>query len=197
LHIRFLVSPSELIGDEDGRVVAMKLVHNELYKTDAGSLRPRATDQEETIDVGLVFRAVGYRGVPIPNVPFNDDWGVIMNVKGRVVDATTQEPKTGHYTAGWIKRGPSGVIGTNKPDAAETAELMLADAVEGAVLQPGYPSADAAEAMVRSRQPEFFSYDDWLRLDQLEVERGEATGRPRVKFTKVSEMVAARADWQR
>lgn len=196
LHLRFLVSPTELIGDEDGSVAAMKLVHNELYKTDAGTLRPRATDSEEKIDVGLVFRAVGYRGVPIPGVPFNDDWGVIMNVKGRVVDAESHEPVVGQYTAGWIKRGPSGVIGTNKPDAAETAEMMLADATNGLVLQPEHPSAQEAEAMVREHQPQFFSYDDWLRLNELEVERGEAVGRPRVKFTKVSEMLAAKARWQ-
>jgi ferredoxin--NADP+ reductase len=196
LHLRFLVSPTELIGDENGHVAAMKLVHNVLYKTDAGTLRPRSTDQEETIDVGLVFRAVGYRGVPIPGVPFNDDWGVIMNVKGRVVDAKTHETKIGHYTAGWIKRGPSGVIGTNKPDAAETAELMLADAGEGQVLQPTQAGAEAAEAMVRAHKPDYFTYDDWLHLNQLEVEHGEAVGRPRIKFTEVSKMVAAKAKWR-
>ena len=159
-------------------------------------MRPRATDSYETIDVGLVFRAVGYRGVPIPGVPFNDDWGVIMNVKGRVVDADSHEPVTGQYTAGWIKRGPSGVIGTNKPDAAETAELMLEDAAEGRVLQPAQSSADAALAMVKAHQPDFFSYDDWLHLNQIEVERGEAVGRPRIKFTKVADMLAAKAAWQ-
>ncbi len=196
LHLRFLVSPTELTGDENGHVAAMTLVHNELYRTDAGTLRPRATDSTEIIDVGLVFRAVGYRGVPIPGVPFNDDWGVIMNVKGRVVDADSHEPVTGQYTAGWIKRGPSGVIGTNKPDAAETAELMLEDAAEGRVLRPAHASADAALAMVKAHQPDFFSYDDWLHLDQLEVERGEAVGRPRIKFTKVADMLAAKAAWQ-
>lgn len=196
LHIRFLVSPTELMGDDNGHVAAMKLVHNELYSTEAGSLRPRATDIEEVLDVGLVFRAVGYRGVPVSDVPFNDDWGVILNVKGRVIDADSGDHKIGHYTAGWIKRGPSGVIGTNKPDAAETVEMMLADAQDGQVLDPEQPGAAAAEAMVRERQPEYFTYDDWLKLDQLEVERGQALGRPRLKFTRVAEMLEARASWQ-
>ncbi|MCA9976465.1 MAG: FAD-dependent oxidoreductase, partial [Anaerolineales bacterium] len=82
LFVRFLVSPVELYGDEHGHVKAMKLVHNELYKTDAGSLRPRATERTEVIEVGLVFRSIGYRGVPLSGVPFNDSWGVILNDNG-------------------------------------------------------------------------------------------------------------------
>lgn len=193
LHLRFLVSPTELLSDRAGRVRAMRLVHNELYAAGAGTLRPRATEHEELIDVGLVFRAVGYRGVPIPGVPFNGDWGVIRNLKGRVVEADTQEPKIGHYTAGWIKRGPSGVIGTNKPDAAETVKLMLSDLAEGRVLHPESPTAEAARQLIQDRQPEFFSFEDWLHLDQIEVERGQALGRPRLKFTKISDMLAAKS----
>jgi len=196
LHLRFLVSPTELLDDGDGNVKAMRLVRNELYATSAGTLRPRSTDQEETIDVGLVFRAVGYRGVSLPGVPFNDDWGVILNVKGRVVDAESHEPMVGHYTAGWIKRGPSGVIGTNKPDAAETVELMVADMSEGLVLQPSHPDAVAAETMIHQKQPDYFSYEDWAQLDKLEVERGKAVGRPRMKFTNVEDMLAAKKAWQ-
>ena len=192
LHLRFLVSPAELCSDGDGRVSAMRIVRNELYATSAGTLRPRATDYHESIDVGLVFRAVGYRGVPIPGVPFYDDWGVILNVDGRVVEPDTQRPRTGHYTAGWIKRGPSGVIGTNKPDAAETVEQMLSDWSEGRLLKPPSPTAEAAGKLVKERQPEFFSFDDWRHLDQLEIERGQAIGRPRVKFTRIGEMLAAR-----
>ena len=195
LHLRFLVSPTELIGDGDGNVKAMRLVRNELYATSAGSLRPRSTGDEEVIDVGLVFRAVGYRGVPLPGVPFNDDWGVILNVAGRVVDAETHEPVVGHYTAGWIKRGPSGVIGTNKPDAAETVEVMVADMYEGRVLRPSHPGAEAVEAMIRQKQPDYFSYEDWAQLDKLEIERGKAVGRPRLKFTRVEDMMEAKKTW--
>ncbi len=191
LTLRFLVSPVELIGDEHGRVVKMRLVKNELYKTESGTLRPRATDQFEEIPVGLVFRSVGYRGKALPGVPFYDSWGVILNEGGRVVDPETKKPVLGEYTGGWIKRGPSGVIGTNKPDALETVKHMLADLAEGKTLDPAEPAAEAVEKFVCDRQPDSFSYDDWLRLKEMEVANGEAQGRPRVKFTSVAEMKAA------
>jgi ferredoxin--NADP+ reductase len=191
LVVRFLVSPVELIGDATGRVVKMRLVKNELYATQTGALQPRATDRFEELSVGLVFRSVGYRGVPLPGVPFNESWGVILNVKGRVIDPDTKQPLAGEYAAGWIKRGPTGVIGTNKPDAAETVECMFEDLARGAVLQPSQPSAAAAEALVRQRKPTFFSWADWLRLNEIEVSRGRAQGRPRVKFVRVEEMLAA------
>jgi ferredoxin--NADP+ reductase len=191
LTLRFLVSPVELIGDENGRVKQMRLVRNVLYATDAGSLRPKATDQFETLDAGLVFRSIGYRGVPLPGVPFHDSWGVIPNAGGRVLDPDSREPLLGQYTAGWIKRGPTGVIGTNKPDAAETVEAMLADARAGKVLSPANATATAAEALVRGRQAHVVSYDDWRRLDALELSHGKEQGRPRVKFTRVDDMLAA------
>lgn len=191
LTLRFLVSPVELIGDETGRVKQMRLVRNILYATDAGSLRPKATDQFETLDAGLVFRSIGYRGVPLPGVPFHDSWGVIPNAGGRVLDSESREPLVGQYTAGWIKRGPTGVIGTNKPDAAETVEAMLADARAGKLLSPTNATAAAAEALVRGRQAHVVTYDDWRRLDALELSHGKEQGRPRVKFTRVDDMLAA------
>lgn len=191
LILRFLVSPTELIGDEHGRVKQMKLVHNELYATDAGSMRPRATDRTETLDVGLVFRSIGYRGVPLPGVPFHDSWGVIPNDGGRVIDPSTKEPLTGQYTAGWIKRGPTGVIGTNKPDAAETVENMLTDARSGAVLDATHASADEVAAFVLARQPRLVSFADWKRLDEMELNNGKEQGRPRIKFTRIDDMLAA------
>jgi ferredoxin--NADP+ reductase len=191
LTLRFLVSPTELIGDENGRVKQMRLVRNVLYATDAGSLRPKATDQVETLDVGLVFRSIGYRGVPLPGVPFHDSWGVIPNAAGRVLDPQSHEPLLGQYTAGWIKRGPTGVIGTNKPDAAETVEAMLADARAGKVLSPTNATAAAAVALVGSHNVRLVTYDDWRRLDALELSHGKEQGRPRVKFTRVDDMLAA------
>jgi ferredoxin--NADP+ reductase len=191
LIIRFLVSPVELSGDETGQVAAMRLVRNVLYRTEAGTLRPKHTDQFEELPVDMVFRSVGYRGMPLPGVPFNESWGVILNKKGRVIHSHTQEPVTGEYTAGWIKRGPTGVIGTNKPDAAETVSCMLEDLDKGLILSPAEPEAAAAEKLIRERQPNYFSYVDWLRLDELEVARGRGIGRPRVKFTDVEEMLAA------
>jgi ferredoxin--NADP+ reductase len=93
--------------------------------------------------------------------------------------------------AGWIKRGPTGVIGTNKPDAAETVACMLEDLGRGRVLAPSEPDSGAALALVRQRQPQYVSWPDWQRLDALEVARGRASGRPRAKFTRVEEMLAA------
>ena len=191
LTLRFMVSPVELIGDGAGGVAALRLVRNVLYATSTGALQPRATDQFENLPAGLVFRSVGYRGVPVPGVPFNDSWGVILNDKGRVLDPDTKQPIVGEYTAGWIKRGPTGVIGTNKPDAAETVECMFEDLARGAVLEPTRPETAAAETLVRQRQPNFFSYADWLKLDAIEVSRGRAQGRPRLKLTHINEMLSA------
>ncbi len=191
LTLRFLVSPVELYGDEDGHVTGMRLVKNELYATDAGSLRPRATDEFENLEAGLVFRSIGYRGVPLPEVPFNESWGVILNNEGRVIDPDTKKPVPGLYTAGWIKRGPSGVIGTNKPDALETVNHMLDDLAAGNILDPVEPSADAAAQMVALAQPDYFTFADWENLDTQEVAKGETQGRPRVKFTSLEEMLQA------
>lgn len=191
LTLRFLVSPLELVDDGAGNIAGMRLVKNELYATEAGSLRPRATDEIEFLPVTMVFRAIGYRGVSIPGVPFYDSWGVILNREGRILDSETQAPMVGFYTGGWIKRGPSGVIGTNKPDALETVKHMLEDVATSDVLCPEQADGEAVLAFVKNRQPAFFAYADWLRLDALEVANGEAVGRPRVKFTSVADMLVA------
>lgn len=191
LTLRFLVSPVELEGDDEGRVVSMRLVKNELYATETGTLRPKPTDEYEELPVGLVFRSIGYRGVPLPGVPFNESWGVILNERGRVIDEETKEPVVGEYAAGWIKRGPTGVIGTNKPDAAETVELMMEDVANGRYLSPPHPQAAAAEKMVQEHQPYYFNYADWLHLKEIERSKGEAQNRPRVKFVTIDEMLKA------
>jgi len=190
LFVRFLVSPTELIGDANGKVAKMKLVKNKLVADDKGYISAKPTDKTEELDVGLVFRSVGYRGVPLPDVPFNDKNGTILNDKGRVIDSNKQQV-VGVYASGWIKRGPSGVIGTNKPDSVETANLMIEDALKGAALNPPKAQAADAEALVKSRQPKYFTYADWQKLDQIEVENGKKLGKPRVKFTKVEEMLKA------
>ena len=194
LTIRFLVSPTALLGNADGRLAAMRLVKNELYATDSGALRPRATEQVEELPVDRVFRSVGYRGVPLPDVPFDDRRGVIANAEGRVLDIDGEGPLTGIYAAGWIKRGPTGVIGTNKPDALQTVKCMVADLAGGKVLQPSGATVEAAAKLVQERQPEFFSYADWLHLNKVEVSKGKEIGAPRVKFTRVDEMLEARRE---
>lgn len=190
LFIRFLHSPVELIGARD-RVTKMRLVRNTLVKTDSGSLAAKATDKFEELPVGLVFRAVGYRGVPLADIPFNDRWGVILNEKGRVMDPNARQPVVGLYASGWIKRGPSGVIGTNKPDSVETVSMMLEDLGKGAILNPAHPDAASAEKFICDKQPKYVTYPDWLKLDKMEIDRGTAQGRPRIKFTSAEEMLAA------
>jgi ferredoxin--NADP+ reductase len=107
------------------------------------------------------------------------------------VDPGTGQPVAGLYVAGWIKRGPTGVIGTNKPDAVETVMALIEDATSGALRQPPQPDASSAEALLRERQPDLVSYADWLRLDALEISNGQGCGRPRLKFTNVEEMLKA------
>lgn len=182
LTIRFLVSPAALLADERGGVRTMRLVRNRLVAARDGTARAEPTAEVEDLPVGLVFRSVGYRGLPIPGLPFDERAGVVPNQEGRVAP--------GLYVAGWIKRGPTGVIGTNKPDAAETAAAMVADARSDAARSPSEP-ADAIASLLRQRQPALVTFADWQRLDHLESERGRALGRPRVKFTTVAEMMAA------
>jgi ferredoxin--NADP+ reductase len=191
LVLRFLVSPVEVVEAAGGGIGALRLVRNELTATAAGTLQARPTGQVETLPVGLVFRSVGYRGVALPGIPFHESWGVILNEKGRVLDPESKRPILGEYAAGWIKRGPTGVIGTNKPDAAETVAAMLEDAAGGLVLVPAHPEPAAAEALVRARQPRVVSYTDWRRLDEIETAAGRRQGRPRVKLTSVDAMLAA------
>ncbi|MEY4233879.1 MAG: hypothetical protein RL635_846 [Chloroflexota bacterium] len=191
LNLRFLVSPVELLGNAAGQVAGLRIVRNVLQQSAAGALQPVATDAFETLPAGLVFRSVGYRGIPLAGVPFADRAGVILNSLGRILDPQTQVPVAGHYTAGWIKRGPSGVIGTNKPDAVETVVCMLADREAGVLLQPAHPQIDAVDALLQERQPQLVTYADWQQLDQKEQILGAASGRPRVKFTSMPEVVAA------
>ncbi len=191
IHLRFFVSPVELVGDESGRVSAIRLVRNELYSDENGSLKSRPTGRFEELPVGLVFRSIGYNGIPLPNVPFDEKWGVVFNQRGRVIDPETQRPLLGLYATGWVKRGPTGVIGTNKTDSAETVDCILEDAACGNILNPPHPEANSVENLISERQPNYVTYKDWLSIDAQEVARGEAEGRPRVKYTSISDIFTA------
>ena len=151
-------------------------------------MRPRGTGEYEVIEAGLVFRSIGYRGIPLPGVPFHDRWAIIPNEGGRVVDMEgTSHPR--EYVTGWCKRGPTGVIGTNKPDGAETAAAMLEDLD---ALEPDLPeerSPDAISKMLGARGVDYVTLTDWEALDAHEVARGELEGRPRVKVCYVDEML--------
>jgi ferredoxin--NADP+ reductase len=184
--LRFLVSPVELIGTD--HVEAIKVVKNQICER-AHFLSPCPTDEFETIPVGLVFRSIGYRGVPLPDIPFDEENGVIPNAQGRILHAD-HNPVAGEYVVGWIKRGPTGIIGTNKPDAQETTQQILNDIARGKLLDPVEPTHDAVDALLHGRGVHFVTYDDWRILDRLEIERGARIGRPRMKFTRVQEMLA-------
>lgn len=187
IHLRFLVSPVELLGN--GQVEAITLVKNELYRSDDGSLRPRPTNEHETIPVGLVFRSIGYKGIALPGVPFDARAGVIPNAQGRVISPDEQKTVTGEYVVGWIKRGPSGIIGTNKPDSVATVAMMIEDASAEKTLNPVEPSAASVERLLNERGVRYVSYADWLILDAVEQERGKAVNRPRLKISRVDEML--------
>lgn len=184
--LRFLASPVELQGD--GRVEKMIIGRNELAEED-GHLRARDSGEREEIECGLVLRSVGYRGVPIEGVPFDDRSGLILNEGGRVLDSHDAGHKTGHYAAGWIKRGPSGVIGTNKKDANETVAHLLEDLESGALLEPAHPEATAVDELLEEKDIRFVSFEDWQLIDEAEQSAGEPHGRPRVKFVRIEEML--------
>jgi ferredoxin--NADP+ reductase len=193
IELRFLRSPQALLPDESGRLGAVELARNELVADESGALRARATSERETLQTGLLFRAIGYRGIPLPGVPFDERRGLIPNEEGRVTDPATGVPVPGEYVVGWIKRGPTGVIGTNKKDAQQTVDALLADLAASANgsrgHEPDSPDAQAVEHMLRARQPDLVPYVGWLEIDRHERSRGEESGRPRVKITRVDEML--------
>lgn len=186
--LRFLRSPVEIEGE--GKVERIAIGRNELVD-EGGTLRARDSGEREELECGLVLRSVGYTGVPIEGVPFDERRGLILNEGGRVLDSHDAGHKLGHYTAGWIKRGPSGVIGTNKKCAQETVDHLLADAREGRLMAPPSPEPGAVEELLGERGVRFVSFEDWQAIDQAEVGRGEPHGRPRVKFVRVEEMLEA------
>jgi ferredoxin--NADP+ reductase len=174
IRLRFYTSPVALLGE--GKVEAIEVVRNELVDG-----RAVATDERETIPCGIVFRSVGYRGTPIGGLPFDEGSCTVPNDGGRVL-ATDGEPLAGVYCAGWIKRGPSGVIGTNKKDAAETIERLVADARAGA-LEHG-EDASTIDALLAERGVAVVTQAGWESIDRMERAAGELHGRPRIKLAE-------------
>lgn len=144
--------------------------------------------QDTSIAAGLVLTSIGYRGKPIPGLPFDEDRAVVPNVEGRVVP--------GVYVAGWVKRGPTGFIGTNKSCAMQTVSLLVDDFNDGLLTDPvGRPAL--LDKLIRARQPDLVDAAGWQAINAAETSRGAADGRTRVKFTAVPDMVAAAASGQR
>jgi ferredoxin/flavodoxin---NADP+ reductase len=185
--LRFLLSPVALQGEE--RVEAVELVRNRLEADGRGGLRAMATGELETLPAGIVFRSVGYRGVALPGVPFDEERGTIRNAGGRVLGEDGM-PVPGVYAAGWIKRGPSGVIGTNKKDATETVDLLLEDDREGRLPHKGR-TADDVDGFLDERGTRRVVYSGWSAIDAHERSAGEPLGRPRVKLCTWDELLAA------
>ena len=190
LVLRFLASPIELIGDND-RVRAVKIERNELVKGDDGWVRPKGTGDVTTVDAGSVFRSVGYHGVGLEGVPFDPKKGVIPNDEGRVLSEPGGDVIPDVYCCGWIKRGPTGVIGTNKTDAVATVKKMLEDIAGKTAAPSEQKTAAAVDALLAGRGVRVVSYDDWKKLDALEVEAGQSLGKVRDKFTSTEDMLKA------
>jgi ferredoxin--NADP+ reductase len=193
LRLRFLASPVALHGED--RVESIELVHNRLEDQD-GRLVAVPTGDHETLECGLVFRSVGYRGVGLPELPFDERRGTIRNELGRIVDAGGNHVARS-YCAGWIKRGPTGIIGTNKKDAGETVAQLLEDIDAGRIAHREEVTPEAAEALIAERDVRAVMYAGWTSIDELERSAGEKLGRPRVKLRtweellEVAEQVAA------
>ena len=181
--IHFFQSPIELIGNN--KLEKILLEKNELTG-EAFSQKAKGTGETQELSCGLLFRSVGYRGIAIPGVPFDDKRGIFPNLDGRITDNNQTVP--GLYAAGWIKRGPSGVIGTNKPDSIATVQLILADAPTLAPCKN--PSTDSVLDLLKSRDVRVVSFPDWKKIDQAEIENGQVKGKPREKFTSIAEMIA-------
>jgi ferredoxin--NADP+ reductase len=186
--LRFLVSPTAIGGTD--RVESVEVVRNRL-EDEGGRLAAVPTGETESIPAGLVLRSVGYRGVEIPGVPFDERRGTIRNEGGRVLGEDGAHVG-GLYCTGWIKRGPSGVIGTNKKDATETVALLLED-VEAGRLTPAGRTAEEVDALLDEREVARIEYDGWTSIDTHERTRGEEQGRPRVKLATWDELLARAA----
>ncbi len=182
--LRFMTSPIEIKGE--GRVERIVLGRNELVTDENGRVSAKDTGEREELPVQLVVRSVGYRGVPTPGLPFDEKSATIPNTAGRV-DGSRNE-----YVVGWIKRGPTGVIGTNKKDSQETVDTLLADldrATEGGLADFPDDHADKLADWLASRQPKLVTSAHWEIIDRHERAAGEPHGRPRVKLPNLTELL--------
>jgi ferredoxin--NADP+ reductase len=189
VHFRFLLSPVEIIG-ENGKIVAVKMEKNELRVSVSGEITASGTGRFETIPASLVLRSVGYKGTALPGVPYDARKGVIPNEMGRVVDPQTEKAVRGEYVVGWAKRGPTGVIGTNKPDAIESINSLFEDLQKGKITPALEPDPALVVALLQARGVRYVTTDDWRKIEAAEVAAGKARGKPRVKIIAKTDMLA-------
>ena len=188
VHFLFLASPLEILGN--GCVEKIRMVRNELVKRDDGSLRPQATSDFMEENAGLIFRSIGYHGNPLADVPFDHKSGTIPNECGQIRDEDQDKSlRTREYVAGWIKRGPTGVIGTNKQDAVETVHRMLETFLQEKIEPRQQTDSSGIAALLKERNVDYVSFEDWKLLDEYETEAGQEQERPRVKVTSIEKML--------
>jgi len=185
LHLCFLISPTKIEGSE--KVEGLELVHNEIVK-EGGVLRAKATDEVMHLNVDMVFRSIGYMGEAIPGLPFDDRRGTLPNDQGQLLDGVDGKLLNQEYTAGWIKRGPSGVIGTNKQDATETVSRLKKNWQTSPTPQPKLVQHDLLD-FLKKKKIQFVSFEDWKKLDKFEIEQGRQNGKSRQKICEVQEML--------
>ena len=188
VHFLFLASPLEILGKE--YVEKIRMVRNELFKRDDGSLRSQATGDIIEKDAGLIFRSIGYHGNPLADVPFDHNSGTIPNECGQIIDNDRDKSlRTREYVAGWIKRGPTGVIGTNKQDAVETVHRMLETFLQEKIERRQKTESTGIDSLLKGRNVEYVSFEDWQLLDKHEINAGQSQERPRVKVTSIEKML--------
>jgi len=188
LHLRFLVSPVEVIADAAGNVAGLRLEKNRLEARPDGTLAARGTGAMEMLEVGMVLPAIGYAAERIAAVPYDEKARIIANEDGRVVDPASRAVIANEYVVGWARSGPQGLIGEHKRASAQVVGHMIAD---GAKLAPRpLPHRDAIVALLRERGVQPVSFSDWKQLDDVEVARGARRGAPRDKIVDVEAMLA-------
>jgi len=187
LHFRFLVSPTEVLADAEGGVAGLVLERNRLERKPDGGLVARGTGATEVLDVGMVLPAVGYAADRIPGVPYDEKARIVANEDGRVVDPATRAVVPDAYVVGWARSGPQGLIGEHKKASAQVVAHMVADSA-GVDARP-LPPREAIDDLLRARGVRFVSFDDWRRLDEVEVARGARRGAPRDKVVDVDAML--------
>jgi ferredoxin--NADP+ reductase len=194
LHLRFLLSPTEVVADGAGKVAGLALEKNRLEARPDGALAARGTGQVEVLEVGMVLPAIGFAAERIAGVPFDEKARIIANQDGRVVDPALRTVVPDEYVVGWARSGPQGLIGEHKRASAHVVEHMMVDGagLEARVL----PRREAIDALLRERGVQLVSFDDWKRLDDVEVARGERRGAPRDKIVDVAAMLAVLSQGQ-
>ncbi|MFA7268166.1 MAG: FAD-dependent oxidoreductase [Sterolibacterium sp.] len=188
IHLRFLVSPVEVVAGADGRVAGLALEKNRLEVRPDGTSSARGTGEIEVLDVGMVLPAIGFAAERIAGVPFDETARTIANEDGRVVDPVGRAVIANEYVVGWARSGPQGLIGSHKRASAQVVEHMIAD---GAGLDArALPDREAIVSLLSRRGQQIVSFNDWKTLDDVEVARGESRGATRDKIVDVEAMLA-------